>query len=83
MMAGVAHGRAIVTNDGWNTEPDWAASGGVAMAPLGDLDAFAGAAGRLLADPDERARVGAAARSLYDRRFALERTIEALTGEGG
>ncbi len=78
LMASLAHGVPVVSNSGHLTEPFWAASGAVTLAagPGG----VASAADRLLADPAERARSGAAGRTLYDLRFALERTIEAIMG---
>lgn len=82
VMAGLAHGLAVATTAGEMTEPVWAESGGVALAPEGDADALARSAASLLADPDARARLGAAGREVYLRHFSLERTVEALTREG-
>jgi glycosyltransferase involved in cell wall biosynthesis len=81
LMAGLAHGVAVVTNAGHLTEPFWASSGGVALAAAaGDL---APTAERLLRDPDARARLARAGRDLYERRFAMERTVEALIATTG
>ncbi|HEU4673216.1 MAG TPA: glycosyltransferase, partial [Candidatus Limnocylindrales bacterium] len=44
----------------------------------GDADALAGAIGRLLGDPDLRARLGRAGRALVLREFDLHRNAEAL-----
>jgi glycosyltransferase involved in cell wall biosynthesis len=78
VMAGLAHGRPIATNLGPNSEPIWAESGCVAAAPGVDYAAVVRVAESLLADPGARDRLGAAARAVYDRHFALERTTDAL-----
>jgi glycosyltransferase involved in cell wall biosynthesis len=80
VMAALGHGLAVVTNRGRLTEPVWDDSGGVALASGSGPDELAAAADRLLADPGARAQMQAAARVLYDQRFALERTIEAIVG---
>jgi glycosyltransferase involved in cell wall biosynthesis len=74
----LAHGRAIVTTSGELTEPLWAQSGAVAVAPANDLERCAAMAARLVADPAARDRMSASALELYDSRFAVARTIEAL-----
>lgn len=78
LMASLAHGIAAVTNDGRLTEPFWADSGAVAFAE--GVDTIPSTAERVLADPAERARIGAAGRELYARRFAIGRTVESLIG---
>jgi glycosyltransferase involved in cell wall biosynthesis len=77
-MAGLAHGRPIATTRGRHTDPTWSAAGCVSLVAPDDPAALARAAEALLADPDARDRLGAAARAAYDRHFALERTIEAM-----
>jgi glycosyltransferase involved in cell wall biosynthesis len=79
-MAGLAHGCPVVTTSGALTEPIWAETGGVAMSRAGDAEALVGLTMSLLDDPDRRLRLGATGKALYERRFALERTIETLTG---
>jgi glycosyltransferase involved in cell wall biosynthesis len=76
-MAGLAHGRPIVTTDGRLTEPIWRESG-VLLCPVGDARALAGAAGALLRDPVRAARLGAEGSAMYDARFDLRHTIAAL-----
>lgn len=79
-MAGLAHGLAVATTSGRLTETLWAESGAVALAPAGDDAALIEVAARLLASDAERARLGAAARTLYRERFDVSRTIAALHG---
>lgn len=78
VMAALAHGRAVVTTNGVATEPLWAQSGAVVMAPVGDHDAMQSLIARLVADEGERLRMASAARKLYAERFALRHTIAAL-----
>ena len=78
LMAGIAHGVPTVTTLGVLSEPLWAETGCVALAPVADLSAMIAAAEVLLADPAARARLGASARQVYDQRFALERTVERM-----
>lgn len=49
------------------------------LVPRGDRERFARELERLLRDPDERARLGRAARAEARRRFAPERHVERLT----
>ncbi len=78
VMAPLAHGRAVVTTNGVATEPLWAQSGAVAMAPVGDWVFMQSLIARMLADEGERLRAGSVARNLYAQRFAVEHTIGAL-----
>jgi len=79
LMAALAHGVATVTNAGRHTEPVWAEAGAVGLARGGGGD-LSRTAERLLSDRSERARVAAAGRALYERRFAIGRTVEVLVG---
>ncbi|HEX7238834.1 MAG TPA: glycosyltransferase family 4 protein [Longimicrobiaceae bacterium] len=81
LAACLEHGKAVVTTEGPSTEGVWRESGAVAMAPVADAGAAVGRVDRLLADDAERERLGAAAKRLYDERFHLRHTIEALTRE--
>ena len=78
VMAPLAHGRAVVTTNGVATEPLWAQSGAVAMAPVGDWVSMQSLIARMLADEGERLRAGSTAKKLYAQRFALKHTIAAL-----
>ncbi len=75
-MAALSHGVPMVTNFGHLAEPFWSESGAVMLAAT--PDAIPEAVNHILADSDLRARIGAAGRALYERRFAVERTVEAL-----
>lgn len=79
-MAALAHGRAVVSNEGALTEPLWADSGALALAPAPEPASLMGAAKTLLGDPAGRAHLGAEARQFYERSFAIERTVETLLG---
>lgn len=80
VMAALAHGLPTVTNMGRLTEPLWGDSGAVALAP-GVLAAdLVGTAERLLADRAGRERLGQAGLELYERRFSIGRTVEAIVG---
>jgi glycosyltransferase involved in cell wall biosynthesis len=77
----LAHGRAIVTTDGYLTEPFWRADGGVRLAPAGDAAALADTTLRLLDDPGECARLGLEAQRLFDGCFSTARAVAALRAD--
>jgi glycosyltransferase involved in cell wall biosynthesis len=78
LMAALSHGKPSVTTSGPLTEDLWASSGVVPMAPTGDVPAFVELVRSLRDDPAERARVGQAARALYQERLDLRYTISSL-----
>jgi hypothetical protein len=78
LMAGLALGLPIVTTEGKHSEPLWRQSGAVELVPTDDPDQLVRAAERLLRDPRARADLGKAARLVYEREFALPRTVERL-----
>lgn len=78
LMACLAHGRAVATHLGRDSEPFWAETGAVALG-YDDGAGLVDAAEALIVDPAARARLGRAAQELYDRRFALACTIQAFT----
>ena len=78
VMAGLAHGKPIVTTTGWLTEPLWSNSDAVALASAGDLEAFIHNFRRLSSDTGARLRAAAAARKLYQDRFDMAHTVRAL-----
>jgi glycosyltransferase involved in cell wall biosynthesis len=77
-MACLSQGRPLVTTHGHLTEPLWARTGAVALADVTDAAGFVSGVTRLLADRDERQRVGARGRSLYGEQFALSHVVTAL-----
>lgn len=76
-MAAFAHGLPVASNAGSFTEAE-IASDCAALAPDELPESLVRVAESLLADAEKRARLGASARRVYERHFALERTIEAL-----
>jgi glycosyltransferase involved in cell wall biosynthesis len=80
VMAGLAHGKPILTNLGELSEPFWGETRALALAPAGDVNAYLTSLRQLHADAGERARLGRAARNLYQERFDISYTIAALRG---
>lgn len=78
VMAGLSHGIPTVTTTGRLTEPLWAASGGVALAPASDAAAIARLTANLLTDDAARRSLAARGYALYGASFSLERTVDAL-----
>ncbi len=83
VVEGLAHGRAVVTTRvGAHEEAIRDGVNGL-FVPTGDRDAIAATLARLVADPQERARLGAAARAGYLERFSMNaymRSLDALYG---
>lgn len=82
MMAALAHHRAVATTAGYVTEPLWAQSRAVALAPVADPAALTSTVCQLIDDAGERDRLGQAAGALYAERFDLAHTLTALTQTG-
>jgi glycosyltransferase involved in cell wall biosynthesis len=80
-MVGLAHGKPVVTTNGHLTEPLWRDSSALALAPAGDVKAMVQLVEELEVDPRERARLGQAARRLYQERFDISHTISELQRE--
>jgi len=76
LMAGLALGKAVVTNAGALTEAVWRERGGVALAP--SPEALAPVAEALLRQPEQWSAQGERGRTLYQERFSLQRVVEAL-----
>ena len=76
-MAALAHAVAVVSSTGWLTEPIWQTSESVVLVD-GDPVALASETKRLLTADDERRRIAASGRRLYDSRFDVRHTIAAL-----
>lgn len=77
LLAPLAHGVPIVTTTGPSTESLWRGSEAVALAPAGDPRAFVAQVRALLSDRSAQRRATQAARSLYQKTFAIERIAEA------
>jgi len=78
VMLGLSHGKAVVTTTGELTEPLWKQSGAVALAPAGDTPGFLQLVDELAQNPALRRRIGQASRELYQAKFDLSMTIQAL-----
>jgi glycosyltransferase involved in cell wall biosynthesis len=82
VMAGLALGVPVVTNEGILTEPVWRESGCAALARRPDPSEILAAAAAVLAAPEPtRAELGRRGAEVYEARFGLRRTVEALRGE--
>jgi glycosyltransferase involved in cell wall biosynthesis len=77
-MTALAHGVPVVTTAGTFTEPLWAASDAVALAPAHDVDELVRSAARLLPNEMAKQRLATAAKKLYEEHFHPRRTIDAL-----
>ena len=80
-MAGMALGKAIVSNRGVATSEPWTDGRVALLTDSADPDALAAAVTTLLADAERRHLLGRAARHEYQHRFTLEHSIAALRGE--
>jgi len=77
-LAGLSHGKPIVTTLGHLSEPFWRDSDAAVALPLGDTEAAVSAVRRLCADSRERQRISAAALALYRERFDIAHVVAAL-----
>jgi glycosyltransferase involved in cell wall biosynthesis len=78
LMAALANGIPAATTRGRLTEPCWDEARAVAWLD-DDPSAAAAALGRLLEDAQVLTALGTAGRDLYEARFDVRHTIEALT----
>jgi glycosyltransferase involved in cell wall biosynthesis len=83
-MAGLALGMPMITQTGHLTENLWSECRAVQFVPDPDPRTWVEMAKALIASPEERIKLGARARSLYQMRFSLEKTLDRLlkSGEG-
>ncbi len=79
VMAGLALGVPIVTNEGAISEPWWRETGAVEMTQ--SPEGYAEAVNAVLSDPSRASSMGERGRSLYAKCFSLERTVRTLRGE--
>ncbi len=80
VMAGLAHGVPIVSTSGAQSESIWAETGCLATVPDREPSALVEAAESLLASPQRRSELARASREVYERCFALRRTVETMIG---
>jgi glycosyltransferase involved in cell wall biosynthesis len=78
LLEAMGHGLpCVVSDDPGNRE---AVGDAGVVHPVGDAPALAEALAALAADPDKRARLGAAARARVQERFTLERFLGDMRG---
>jgi hypothetical protein len=80
-MVALSHGRPMVTNSGWLTEPMWAEADAAVLAPADNPHALAAGAAAMLFDVSRRETLGRRAAALYDARFHVRHSIAALRAE--
>jgi len=80
-MAGMALGKAIVSNRGVATSEPWTDGRVALLTDTTDPVALASAVSTLLADSERRHQLGRAARHEYQQRFTLEHSIALLRSE--
>jgi glycosyltransferase involved in cell wall biosynthesis len=78
VMAGLAHGLAIITTNGWQTDSLWRETRAVTLAPDGDVQGIADETRRVLSDKNERDRLAKSGHLLYEQRFNVRHLISAL-----
>jgi glycosyltransferase involved in cell wall biosynthesis len=79
VMAGLRLGVPIVTTAGYVTEALWEHSQAIRLVPVDRAGDMAAHVSDLLSNAEAREQLSRAGRELYERTFALERTIAALT----
>jgi hypothetical protein len=82
LMAGISHGKPVVTTSGDLTEPLWQLSGAVVLAPAGNHSQLVTAVENLLACPSEMVRLGKKAKDWYRRCFDLQNLQISLRTDG-
>jgi glycosyltransferase involved in cell wall biosynthesis len=83
VMAALANEVAVITTDGALTESTWRDAGAVGLAPASDPARLAALTVTLLQDTAARSALAAGGRRLYEARFALEHTLDALLSVPG
>jgi glycosyltransferase involved in cell wall biosynthesis len=78
LVAGLAHGAAIVTTLGPRTEPFWKTSNAVILVPVDREDLYIPEIERLLGDPAELSRLRRGSRGLYEQYFDVELVVQML-----
>jgi len=77
-MAGLSHGKPIVTTSGPLTETLWSETDAVSIVSVGDSQAFVECVRRFRDDVQARVQTGQLARALYVEKFDLKHTIASL-----
>jgi glycosyl transferase family 4 len=78
LMAGLALGVPVVSNQGALTEPEWATWGAVAVARDASAPRLAAEVERLLGSARQRAELGERGRACYREHFSLDHTLSEL-----
>jgi glycosyltransferase involved in cell wall biosynthesis len=81
-MAGLSHGKPIITTYGHLSEPLWSHTNAAIAVPVGDTEACIRCVRRLCDDASERQRVASAALDLYRERFDISHAVAALRQAG-
>jgi glycosyltransferase involved in cell wall biosynthesis len=76
LLEAMSSGLAVVTHDVGDI--GWMVGGGGVLAPAGDPEAFATKMAELVADPEARAKLGAAGRARVASAFRWSRTVDHL-----
>lgn len=77
-IVALSHGKAVVTNMGGLSESFWKDTGALVLAPAADTDTFLHLLGQVGGDEQYRVQLGRTARKLYQDRFDISHTVEAL-----
>ena len=78
LISSLAHGVPIVTNEGAHSEDIWRESGGVALAPDGDVEAVVRRVDDFLGDEAKRRSFGDRALALFEAEFQLSHAVQRL-----
>ena len=81
LMACASHGKAIITGDGHLADRMWANERCVFLCPNNKVEEIVNAAEIVLADSDLRKNLESRAKQVYDRRLALDHTIQTLISD--
>jgi glycosyltransferase involved in cell wall biosynthesis len=79
-MSALCNGRPLLTTSGHSTEPFWSSCGQIALAPTGNVGALIARAKQLLQDEEERERMAAGGRELYQNLFDVSVLVQVLRG---
>ena len=77
-MAGLSHGKPIVTTRGPLSETLWTETAAVAIVPAGDIPGFVECVRRFRDDAEARDKAGQLARALYLEKFDFSHTVASL-----